>query len=73
MEFKEMNRQQRAQFLLDKGVVAQLDIDPVKIEPAYLAAVPGIGSLPCGYFETEGDAVTAGTNWLRAIATSPAN
>ena len=70
MEYAEMNKQQRAQYLLDKGVIAQLDIDPENLEPGYLAAVPGVSTLPCGYHPTEAEAIQAGTDWLTAHATS---
>jgi hypothetical protein len=71
MEYQEMNRQQRAAYLLEKGVIAELAIDAKTMTPAYIAVVPCVGSLPCGCHDDEQGAITAGTNWLRAIVSIP--
>lgn len=66
-----MNVQQRAEYLLEKGVEAQLDIDPVALAPGYAAHVIGVGKLPCGYHASEQDAIHAGITWLREKALPP--
>lgn len=71
MEYSEMNVQQRAEYLLAKGVEAKLDIDPEVLEPGYSAHVIGVGKLPCGYHASEQDAIDAGTAWLRTKAQTP--
>lgn len=71
MEYSEMNLQQRAEYLLAKGVEAKLDIDPEALALGYAAHVVGVGKLPCGYHESEQDAIDAGTAWLRAKAMPP--
>ena len=68
MEYSEMNVQQRAEYLLAKGVEAKLDIDPEALEPGYAAHAIGVGKLPCGYHASEQAAIDAGTSWLRAKA-----
>lgn len=68
MEYSEMNVQQRAEYLLAKGVEAKLDIDPETLAPGYAAHVIGVGELPCGYHHSEQAAIDAGTAWLRAKA-----
>lgn len=68
MEYSEMNTQQRAEYLLAKGVGAKLDIDPEALEPGYAAHVVGVGKLPCGYHKSEQAAIEAGTAWLREKA-----
>ena len=69
MEYSEMNAQQRAEYLLAKGVEAKLDIDPEALAPGYSARVIGMGAkLPCGYHASEQAAIDAGTAWLQAKA-----
>ena len=68
MEYSEMTVQQRAEYLLEKGVVAKIDIDPDSIAPAYVAYVAGVGKLFCGYHNTEDAAIDAGIAFLRAKA-----
>lgn len=68
MEYSEMTRQQRAEYLLSKGVEAKLDIDPDDLRPGYAAHVIGVGKLPCGYHDSEQAAIDAGTAFLRAGA-----
>ena len=71
MEYSEMNVQQRAKYLLAKGVEAKLDIDHDALEPGYAAHVVGVGKLPCGYYDSEQEAIDAGTAWLRTKAMPP--
>ena len=71
MEYSEMNVQQRAEYLMTKGVEAKLDIDPEALAPGYAAHVIGIGKLPCGYHESKQAAIDAGTAWLREKAMTP--
>lgn len=71
MEYSEMNVQQRAEYLLAKGVEAKLDIDPEDLAPGYSAHAIGVGKLPCGYHASKQDAIDAGTAWLRAKAMPP--
>lgn len=73
MEYSEMNMQQRAEYLLGKGVEAKLDIDPDLLAPGYAAHVIGVGKLPCGYHESEQAAIDAGVAWLRTKAMLPNN
>ena len=68
MDYEQMNTRQRAEYLLAKGVVAKLEIDPDAMKPGYAAHVVNIGKLPCGYHETEQAAVDAGADWLHAKA-----
>lgn len=69
MEYSEMNRQQRAEYLLMKGVVAKIEIDPDALEPGYAPHVAGVGRLlACGYHKSERAAIEAGEAWLRAVA-----
>ena len=71
MEYSEMNVQQRAEYLLAKGVEAKLDIDPKALAPGYAAHAVGVGKLPCGYHGSEQSAIDAGTAWLRKKALPP--
>ena len=71
MEYSEMNVQQRAEYLLAKGVEARLDIDPEALAPCYAAHAIGVGKLPCGYHGSEQAAIDAGTAWLREKALPP--
>lgn len=71
MNYSEMNVQQRAEYLLAKGVEAKLDIDPGQLKPGYTVHVIGVGSLPCGYYTTEQLAIEAGIAWLRVKAMPP--
>jgi hypothetical protein len=71
MEYSEMNVQQRAEYLLGKGIEAKLDIDPEALEPGYAAHAIGVGKLPCGYHASEQAAIEAGTAWLREKAKTP--
>ena len=71
MKYSEMSVQQRAEYLLQKGVEAKLDIDPDALEPGYAAHAIGVGKLPCGYHTSEQAAINAGTTWLRNKAMSP--
>lgn len=71
MEYSEMNVQQRAEYLLAKGVEAKLDIDPEALAPGYAAHAIGVGKLPCGYHDSEQAAIDAGTEWLREKAKTP--
>jgi hypothetical protein len=68
MEYREMNVQQRAEYLLSKGVEAKLDIDPEALAIGYAAHAIGVGKLPCGYHDSEQAAIDAGTTWLRSKA-----
>lgn len=72
MDYAEMTRQQRAEYLLAQGVEAKLDIDPETLAPGYAAHVTGVGKLPCGYHESDQAAIDAGTAWLREKAQAPA-
>ena len=65
MEYTEMTVQQRAEYLLSKGVTAKLEIDPDAMAPGYAPHIMGVGRLPCGYHKSDADAVAAGTTWLR--------
>ena len=58
----------RAAYLLRRGVVAVLRIDPDKMEPGWVADVTGVGQLPCGYHPTADAAVQVGTDWLKGVA-----
>lgn len=60
------NTADRAKWLLRKGVVAKLTIDPEKLAPAYQAYSSGC-SLP-NYYQTAEDAVVKSTAWLAAMA-----
>jgi len=71
MGYTEMNVQQRAEYLLAKGVEAKLDIDPDALSPGYAAHAIGVGKLPCGYHASEQAAIDAGTDWLREKAMPP--
>ena len=71
MEYSEMNVQQRAEYLLAKGVEAKMDIDPDALAPGYAAHAIGVGKLPCGYHASEQEAIDAGTAWLREKAMTP--
>ena len=71
MQHSEMNVQQRAEYLLAKGVEAKMDIDPEALAPGYAAHAIGVGKLPCGYHASEQEAIDAGTTWLRAKAMPP--
>ena len=71
MEYSEMNLQQRAEYLLGKGVEAHLGIDPELMSPGYAAHAIGMGKLPCGYHRSEQEAIDAGTAWLHAKAATP--
>lgn len=71
MEYREMNVQQRAEYLLAKRVEAKLGIDPEAMAPGYAAHVIGGGKLPCGYHGSEQAAIDAGTTWLREKALLP--
>ena len=75
MQYSEMNVQQRAEYLLGKGVEAKLDIDPEALAPGYAAHAVGVGKLPCGYHASEHAAIDAGEAWLRekALPTLPFN
>lgn len=66
--YASMTVQQRAHYLLAKGVVARLGIDPIALKPGYAAHVADVGGLPCGYHDTEQKAVDVGTAWLKAKA-----
>jgi hypothetical protein len=75
MEYKDMTIQQRAEYLLAKGVEAKIDIDPEKVNFAYTPHVIGVGKLNCGYYITETEAIEAGIAWLRkkALPAEPTN
>lgn len=68
IDYSEMSVQQRAEYLLEKGVEAKLDIDPDALVPGFAAHVIGVGKLPCGYHESEQAAIDAGIALLRAKA-----
>ena len=68
MKYIDMNVQQRAEYLLAKGVEAKLDIDPETLAPGYSAHAIGVGKLPCGYRASKQEAIDAGTAWLRSKA-----
>lgn len=68
MDYSQMNIQQRAAYLLSKGVEAKLGVDPDALKPGYAAHVVGVGALPCGYHGSEQLAIDAGTEWLREKA-----
>lgn len=55
--------EERARWLLDKGVKAELTINPKKLEPAYVPKVCG-WTLP-GFYDTEEEAINAGAEFLR--------
>ncbi|MDC8804244.1 hypothetical protein PRZ61_12410 [Halomonas pacifica] len=59
---------ERARYLLQVGVTAELTIDPEKLHPAYVPMVDEIymASL-CGYHGSKEAAVDAGTKCLKAI------
>lgn len=59
---------ERAAYLLRRGVVAVLSIDPEKMDVAYCAHVNGVGRVPVGYHLTAESAVQAGTDWLKVMA-----
>lgn len=58
--YEQMNKQQRAKFLLSQGVKAKLDIDPSNLCPAFVPLVKGVGVIKCGYFQDENAAISAG-------------
>ena len=68
MDWNAMNTKERAAHLLDIGVSADLDMNRTTLEPGFVAAVNGVGYLPCGYHPTEQAAIEAGTKWLREKA-----
>ena len=68
LDWNAMSTQERAQHLLKIGVIAKLDMDKESLEPGFVAAVDGVGHLPCGYHKTEQAAIEAGTTWLREKA-----
>lgn len=68
LSYSEMSIQQRATYLMSKGVTAKLDIDPDAINFGYAAHAIGVGKLPCGYHESEQEAVDAGMQWLKLKA-----
>lgn len=72
MDYSEMNVQQRAAFLLEKGVEAKIDMCPNELKLGYAAIVNGVGKLPCGHHDTEQAAIEAGESWLREKA-KPSN
>ena len=68
MTYEEMNVQQRAEYLLAKGVTAKLGFDRDAMEPGYYAQVDDMGQLPCGYHKSAAAAIESGTAWLRQKA-----
>ena len=67
-EFEDMATvQQRASFLLGKGVTAKLLIDPDTMQPGWRAHAAGC-QLPSGWHQSESDAVQAGLAWLNSKA-----
>ena len=56
----------RAKWLLAKGIVAKLTINPDKLEPAYQATAAGC-ALP-NYYSTAEEAVAKSTAWLAKLA-----
>jgi len=64
MNYEAMNIQQRAQYLLDQGVTAKLEINSETFSPAYVPQVIGVGNLQCGFFESPQVAIEMGTAWL---------
>lgn len=62
--YEGMTVQERAEFLLSKGVEAEIDIDRDELEPGYVPWVKGVGRLPLGFFFSEQDAIQAGTAFL---------
>ncbi len=67
LSYNEMSIQQRATYLMSKGVTAKIDIDPDAMNFGY-AAHSVFGKLPCGYHESEQQAVDAGMQWLKLKA-----
>ncbi len=53
---------ERAKWLLDKGVKAEVTINPATLAPAYIAKASD-WSLP-GFFETEDEAIESGRAFL---------
>lgn len=68
LDWNAMSTKERAEYLLKIGVTAKLDMDKENLEPGFVAAVDGVGHLPCGYHKTEQAAIDAGTAWLREKA-----
>ena len=62
-----MTLQQRAAFLLGKGVTAKLLIDPDELKPGWRAISAGC-QLPAGWHQHGADAVRAGIAWLESKA-----
>lgn len=58
----------RAAYLLRRGLVAVLSIDPDKMNVGYFAHVKGVGKLPCDLQPTEEAAVQVATDWLKGVA-----
>lgn len=57
INWKEMTTKERASWLLDQEMITVVDIDPVKIEPAF---VPYVAGMRFGkeYFDTEDAAIS---------------
>lgn len=66
--YAEMNVQERAQYLLDCGVIAKTDIDPDAMEFCAVPYVKGIGKLPVGCYKTDEEAIAAGVAFLNKLA-----
>jgi hypothetical protein len=60
------SQSERADWLLKKGVTAELTIDPEKLAPAYQAKSAGV-ALP-GYFDSEEMAIEESTKWLQSLS-----
>ena len=60
------SKEARAKWLLGKGIVAKLTINPEKLAPAYQAYAAGY-SLP-NYYQSAAEAVAKSTAWLAAMA-----
>lgn len=63
---KNMSVRERVEFLISQGVEAVIDINDERLEFVILAAVKGVGVLPCGEFESSEAAIEAGQKWLQA-------
>lgn len=62
---------EKAQYLLDKGITAKIQIDPERLAPAYVAFCGEVGLGVAGYHEGEEAAIAAATKWLEAKAVPP--